>query len=130
LTNRISALHRRLIDPASDLETMKAAKQGLLRLLFDPLTLPVITTRPMEMPLGRRADIARKFTQVRRRCEICDRPLPTQITGEQPKSAQSCDANWTLRVVFPKPPSNGGARHSLSVRALGRVPRSSRQSLS
>ena len=44
LTNRISELNQRLIDPASDVETVKAAKHSLLRLLSDPMTLPVITT--------------------------------------------------------------------------------------
>ena len=79
LTNRISALHRRLIDPASDLETAKAAKQALLRLLSDPLTLPVITRPPMEMPVRRGADVARNSTQAPPLCEICDRPLPPQL---------------------------------------------------
>ena len=45
VVKRISELHRRLIDPASDLQTVTAAKRSLLRLLSDPMTLPVITTR-------------------------------------------------------------------------------------
>lgn len=70
VVNRISQLHRRLIDPASDVETVKAAKQSLLRLLSDPVTLPVITTPPMEMPVL--PDAEAEPNRVR---EICDRPL-------------------------------------------------------
>ena len=75
LTHRISELHRRLIDPASDVETVKAAKHSLLRLLSDPMTLPVITTPPMAMPLPPGADRQRKPVEAKRVCEICERPL-------------------------------------------------------
>lgn len=75
LTRRISDLHRRLIDPASDIETVKTAKRSLLRLLSDPLTLPVITTPPMTPPLLPGADRQRKPVEATRVCEICERPL-------------------------------------------------------
>jgi hypothetical protein len=75
LTNRISELHRRLIDPTADIEAVKDAKRGLLRLLSDPLTLPVIATPPMEMPALRNAN-ANREPNANRVCEVCDRPLP------------------------------------------------------
>ena len=77
LTNRISELHRRLIDPVSDVETVKGAKHALLRLLSDPMTLPVITTPPMEMPLFRNGNTKPQAVAPNRMCEICDRLLPT-----------------------------------------------------
>lgn len=80
LTNRISELHRRLIDPAADIETVKDAKRGLLRLLSDPLTLPVITTPPMEMPVLRSVS-ANREQNANRVCEVCDRPLPRPHSG-------------------------------------------------
>ena len=75
LTHRISDLHRKLIDPASDIETVKTAKHSLLRLLSDPMTLPVITMPPMAMPLARNADGEGKPAETKRVCEICERPL-------------------------------------------------------
>lgn len=77
VTDRISELHRRLIDPASDVETVKAAKHSLLRLLSDPITLPVITMPAMAMPLPPEARGERKSTEAKRVCEICERPLAT-----------------------------------------------------
>ena len=76
LTKRISELHRRLIDPTSDVKTVTDAKRALLHLLSDPMTLPVITTPPMEMPLFRNANTKRQSPEPNRVCEICDRPLP------------------------------------------------------
>jgi hypothetical protein len=77
LTHRISELHRRLIDPASDAQTVKDAKHALLRLLSDPLTLPVITTPPMGMADFRNRNTKLQSPGPNRMCEICDRALPT-----------------------------------------------------
>jgi hypothetical protein len=84
LTHRISELHRKLIDPASDIKTVKAAKHSLLRLLSDPLTLPVITTPPMVMPLPPEADAGGKPAEAKQVCEICERPL-SRISATQPR---------------------------------------------
>jgi len=73
--NRISELHRRLIDPASDHEAAMAAKRSLLRLLSDPMTLPVITTPPMEMPITAASHVPEPV-EPNQVCRTCDRPLP------------------------------------------------------
>ena len=129
LTKRISALHRRLIDPASDVETVKAAKQALLRLLSDPLMLPVITTPPMEMAVRRGADVTRKSTEAPRLCEICDRPLPTQPRTSSRRARKATTRSGGFDS-FRSLHRNRGARHPLSVRAISDMPRWSPQSLS
>ena len=113
LTSRISELHRRLIDPASDVETVKAAKRSLLRLLSDPLTLPVITTPPMQLPVIPNADAERKSTAAKGVGEICERPLPTHS-----------------RIDPEAPSGRATPRHRLSVPAVAGMPLSPANSLS
>ena len=91
LTHRISELHRSLIDPASDAETARTAKRSLLRLLSDPMTLPVITTPAMAMPLPPDADVERKSAEAERMCEICEGPLSPLARGNWPTGAQKTD---------------------------------------
>ena len=79
LTGRISELHRKLIDPTSRVENVRAAKHSLLRLLSDPMTLPVITTpaMAMAMPVAANTDTEREPIPAERLCELCKRPLST-----------------------------------------------------
>lgn len=99
LTKRISDLHRKLISPASDLETVKAAKQSLLRLLSDPMTLPVITTPPMEFAVLANAAPADRShpgesTPV---CELCQSPLPARSSARHKQSLTSINPFRGLR---------------------------------
>jgi len=133
LTNRISELHRRLIDPASDVETARAAKHSLLRLLSDPATLPVITTPAMAMPLPPRADVEHKSAEAKRVCEICERPLSTISATEHEgtgrgarKRSTPCAEVGSFRRHQQKPVP----RRSLSLRTTPRMPLSRAYSLS
>ena len=90
VVNRISDLHRRLIDPASDVETVKNAKHSLLRLLSDPLTLPVITLLPMELPVPADADVEATSAEARRVRQIHGRALsPRRVTESEGASLRS-----------------------------------------
>ena len=51
LTNRISELNQRLTDPASDVETVKAAKHSLLRLLSGADDAACYHHAAMQMPV-------------------------------------------------------------------------------
>ena len=133
LTSRIADLHRRLIDPAADVETVKAAKQSLLRLLSDPMTLPVITTPPMQMPVVLDPEVERKAAAAKRVCEIFERSLPTRSSADAEGLRRRAVKSSTGRVgaeSFRSRQHNAPPRHPLSFRGIAGTPLSAAHSLS
>lgn len=105
LAKRISDLHRQLISPVSDLETVKAAKRSLLRLLSDPMTLPVITTPPMELPVLAEAALAgtahsQDPTPV---CEVCQSALPARFRARREQNPFGITPFRGLRARAARP---------------------------
>lgn len=133
LTHRISELHRRLIDPASDVETARAAKHSLLRLLSDPMTLPVITMPAMAMPLPPDADVEGGSAETKRMCEICERPLsgisatPPDGTGQRARTRSTPGAE---AGSFRSHQQKSVRRRSLSKRTTPGIPFARSYSLS
>ena len=97
--NRISDLHRQLIDAKSDSETVKAAKHSLLRLLADPATLPVITTGAMAGSIVPKNNAERPSAAGEENCEICGRTLSPANRSRTAKTTTQRVANRSIRNV-------------------------------
>lgn len=117
VAKRISDLHRRLISPVSDLETVKAAKHSLLRLLADPMMLPVLTTPPMEFaaPTRNAAATPSQSEDATPGCEVCRSPLPPRSSARPERSLISTNG---LRGLRSKPRSSGKGRLLAARRAI------------